>query len=92
MRCLKELKRRSVFRVAGVYAVAGWLLAAAIVLETTLKLPDRLDSAIVAALFIAAYRATQYREPRRRRSTYDELISTGEIGLIREPALQDLAI
>lgn len=40
----------------------------------------------------AAYRATQYREPRRRRSTYDELISTGEIGLIREPALRDLAI
>ena len=44
------------------------------------------------ALLIAAYRATQYREPRRRRSTYDELISTGEIGLIREPALKDLAI
>ena len=44
------------------------------------------------ALLIAAYRATQYREPRRRRSTYDELISTGEIGLIRERALRDLAI
>lgn len=40
----------------------------------------------------AAYRATQYREPRRRRSTYDELISTGEIGLIRDRALRDLAI
>ena len=44
------------------------------------------------ALLIAAYRATQYREPRRRRSTYDELISTGEIGLIRDRALRDLAI
>ncbi len=44
------------------------------------------------ALLIAAYRATQYREPRRRRSTYDELISTGEIGLIRDRALKDLAI
>ena len=30
--------------------------------------------------------------PRRRRSTYDELISTGEIGLIRDRALRDLAI
>jgi hypothetical protein len=44
------------------------------------------------ALLIAAYRATQYREPRRRRSTYDELISTGEIGLIRDRELRDLAI
>lgn len=44
------------------------------------------------ALLAAAYRATQYREPRRRRSTYDELISTGEIGLIRDRALRDLAI
>ena len=44
------------------------------------------------ALLIAAYRATQYREPRRRRSTYDELISTGEIGLIRDRTLRDLAI
>jgi hypothetical protein len=44
------------------------------------------------ALLIDAYRATQYREPRRRRSTYDELISTGEIGLIRDKALRDLAI
>lgn len=40
----------------------------------------------------AAYRATQYREPRRRRSTFDELISTGEIGLIRDRTLRDLAI
>jgi hypothetical protein len=44
------------------------------------------------ALLIDAYRATQYREPRRRRSTYDELISTGEIGLIRDKTLRDLAI
>ena len=44
------------------------------------------------AFLAAAYRATQYREPRRRRSTYDELISTGEIGLIRDRALRDLAI
>ena len=43
-------------------------------------------------LLINAYRATQYREPRRRRSTYDELISTGEFGLIRDRELRDLAI
>jgi len=53
MKLFEELKRRNVFRVAGVYAVVGWLLAqAAIVLETTLKLPDWFDSAIVAALLI----------------------------------------
>src|SRR3990167_831307 len=44
------------------------------------------------ALLVAAYRATQYREPRRRRSTYDELISTGGIGLIRDRAFRSLAI
>jgi hypothetical protein len=44
------------------------------------------------ALLVNAYRATQYREPRRRRQTYDELISTGAIGLIRDAALRDLAI
>ena len=44
------------------------------------------------ALLIAAYRATQYSGNIRRRATYDELTSTGEIGLIREPALRDLAM
>jgi hypothetical protein len=44
------------------------------------------------ALLVNAYRATQYREPRRQRSTYDELIATGEIGLIRDRALRNLAI
>src|ERR1700709_834355 len=29
------------------------------------------------ALLVSAYRATQYKQPVRRRSTYDELISTG---------------
>ncbi len=43
-------------------------------------------------LLIAAYRATQYNGNIRRRATYDELTSTGEIGLIREPALRDLAM
>ena len=35
------------------------------------------------ALLVSAYRATQYKQRLRRRPTYDELISTGTIGLIR---------
>lgn len=45
-----------------------------------------------AALLVAAYRATQYVFNVRRRATYDELTSTGEIGLVRDPALRDLAM
>ncbi|MEO8440061.1 MAG: hypothetical protein ABI540_07550 [Spartobacteria bacterium] len=44
------------------------------------------------ALLINAYRATQYKQRPRRRSTYDELISTGTIGLIRDRALRDTAM
>lgn len=44
------------------------------------------------ALLIAAYRATQFNGNTRRRVTYDELISTGEIGLIHDAALRDLAM
>jgi hypothetical protein len=44
------------------------------------------------ALLIAAYRATQSNGNTRRRATYDELISTGEIGLIHDAALRDLAM
>lgn len=44
------------------------------------------------ALLIAAYRATQFNGNTRRRATYEELISTGEIGLIRDEALRDLAM
>lgn len=44
------------------------------------------------ALLVAAYRATQYRFNIRRRATYDELTSTGEIGLIHDPTLRDLAM
>jgi len=44
------------------------------------------------ALLVAAYRATQYRQHNRRGSTYDELISTGAIGLIRDQKLRDTAI
>ena len=44
------------------------------------------------ALLVSAYRATQYKQRVRRRSTYDELISTGAIGLIRDQALRDTAM
>lgn len=45
-----------------------------------------------AALLVVAYRATQYVFNASRRATYDELTSTGEIGLIHDPALRDLAM
>lgn len=44
------------------------------------------------ALLVAAYRATQYNAYIRRRATYDELTSTGEIGLIADAALRELAM
>lgn len=44
------------------------------------------------ALLVAAYRATQYSLYIRRRATYDELTSTGEIGLIRDWPLRKLAM
>lgn len=43
-------------------------------------------------LLVSAYRATQYKEPQRHRSSYDELISTGTIGLIRDQILRDTAM
>lgn len=44
------------------------------------------------ALLVSAYRATQYKQRERRRSTYDELISTGTLGLIRDQTLRDTAM
>lgn len=43
------------------------------------------------ALLTAAFRATQYAGTVRYRATYDELTSTGELGLIRDRALPSLA-
>lgn len=54
-------------------------------LEGKAPLPDE-------ALLIAAYRATQYRNRNQRGSTYDELISTGNIDLIRDRMLRETAI
>jgi hypothetical protein len=44
------------------------------------------------ALLVSAYRATQYKQAAQRRATYDELISTGSIGLIRDHALRETAM
>jgi len=44
------------------------------------------------AFLIAAYRATQYKQGASRRATYDELISTGNIGLIKDRELLNLAV
>ena len=54
-------------------------------LEGKADMPDE-------ALLVSAYRATQYKQRVRRRSTYDELTSTGTIGLIRDARLRDTAI
>jgi TolB-like protein/Tfp pilus assembly protein PilF len=48
-----ELRRRNIFRVAGVYAVVGWILMqVAGTLENSLNLPDWFDSTITATLLI----------------------------------------
>lgn len=48
-----ELRRRNVFRVAGVYAVIGWLLAqAAVLVEGPLSLPAWFDTFILIVLLI----------------------------------------
>ena len=44
------------------------------------------------ALLVSAYRATQYRSRNRRGAAFDEMISTGTIGLIRDQALRDTAM
>jgi TolB-like protein/Tfp pilus assembly protein PilF len=50
---LSEFKRRNIFRVAGVYAVAGWLLAQlASVLESSLNMPGWFDTVVVSLLLI----------------------------------------
>ena len=43
-------------------------------------------------LVIAAYRATQYESQDRHRATYDELVSTGTIGLITDRKMRETAM
>lgn len=55
------------------------------ILEGTLDAPDE-------TLLISAYRATQYVDGVRRRATFDELTSTGSIGLIEDMSLRAAAV
>ena len=56
--------------------------------EKALAILEGKSMATDEALLISAYRATQYNEAFRRRTTYDELTSTGAIGLIRDHELR----
>jgi TolB-like protein len=48
-----ELRRRNIFRVAGVYAVVGWILMQVVsVMTPALNLPDWVDSFFAVALLI----------------------------------------
>ena len=49
----KELRRRNVVRVFGVYAVAGWVLVQiATTLEESMNLPAWFDGLVVALLIV----------------------------------------
>jgi hypothetical protein len=50
------------------------------------------ENATDEALLIHAYRATQYMYYQRRRSTFDELTSTGSLGLIADQGLRNTAV
>ena len=41
---------------------------------------------------VSAYRASQFRSFTAHRATYDELVSTGTIGLIADPQLREIAL
>ncbi len=59
--------------------------------EKTLAILEGEENASHEQLLISAYRATQYNLQTRRRSSYDEMTSTGKISLITDPALRDAA-
>ena len=49
-----ELRRRSIFRVAGLYAVVGWaMVQVSVTLETALSLPAWFDGVVVSLLLIS---------------------------------------
>ena len=63
--------------------------------ENAIRAADALSGRISLsdeALIAAAYRATQYNENTRQRTTYDELISTREMHLVTDLALRKLAM
>ena len=82
---LREEDWRYLFTLAYNREVLANANRAVAALEGQAELADR-------ELLVSAYRASQYKEGPRRRSTYDELISTGTIGLIHDQALRDTAM
>jgi hypothetical protein len=60
--------------------------------ERALAVLERRENMSDEALLIAAYRATQYKRNVRRRATYDEITSTGAIGLIADDELRGGAV
>ena len=93
MNLFKELKRRNVFRIAGIYAVVAWILMqVAGTLEASLKLPEWFDSVVTAGLMIGfpialllawAFEMTPNGVKRTSDGTDEQLVSTSKIdGLI----------
>ncbi len=60
--------------------------------EIALSILEGRQTASDEALLVSAFRATQYNEAYRRRATFDELTSTGNMGLIRDPELRLTAV
>jgi hypothetical protein len=60
--------------------------------DSTAAILERRVQATDEALLVHAYRATQYMYTVRWRATYEELASTGSLGLIKDQALRDTAV
>ena len=60
--------------------------------ERAVKALEGKSAASNEELLVSAYRATQYKQKARRRATYDELVSTGTIGLIKSQELRNAAL
>lgn len=80
------------------YELEGWNALVAylgVVRENANQAAAILEGRVDASdetLLIHAYRATQYMYYVRRRATYEELTSTGALGLIGDQALRDTAV
>ncbi|NJM35889.1 MAG: hypothetical protein HC850_15690 [Rhodomicrobium sp.] len=59
--------------------------------EAALSMLEAAEGSADAALLINAYRATQEPTESRRRATYDELKSSGDLDLIRDRTLREAA-
>ena len=87
-RRLKEDLRAEAWRFNAVELYYPDVLANA---ERTLAALEGKSALSNEALLIAAYRATQYGDFVQSHATYDELRSTGNVGLITDPELSKMA-